>query len=302
MSSSLLNGFHTAWASQDPRTALKLSSQAPAFLKSQPSKAPSFPSSLFLKPETPELWLSYEKLFLACLRTGDDASAKECLRRLTDRFGANNHRILGLHGLYEEATAKNKGDLERILKAYEDALEKNPVNVPIAKRRIALLRSLNRPDEAIKALVALLEAFPTDGEAWVELSNLYRSQGLFSQAIFSLQEALLNAPNAWNLHARLGELLYTSAGASDSDDALKDMADSSTAKLGSMITGKTTSAARNENILPSRETLDQLNTLATDKLREIVAKQASKRDLDEELESELIAAQQLLDQDGATKA
>lgn len=129
MSAPLLNGFHTAWSSQDPRTALKLSQQAPAFLKSQPSKPLPFPSSLFFKSETPELWLSYEKLFLACLRTGDDASARECLKRLTDRFGANNYRILGLHGLYEEATAKNKADLERILGVYEETLEKNPVNV-----------------------------------------------------------------------------------------------------------------------------------------------------------------------------
>lgn len=51
------------------------------------------------------------------------------MKRLTDRFGANNYRILGLHGLYEEATAKNKADLERILGVYEETLEKNPVNV-----------------------------------------------------------------------------------------------------------------------------------------------------------------------------
>jgi tetratricopeptide (TPR) repeat protein len=104
-------------------------------------------------------------------------------------------------------------------------------NQPILKRRVALLRSLNRPTDAISALIQLLDAIPTDAEAWCELADLYQSQGLGSQAIFSLEEALLIAPNSWNvctphlhmlgfmshgqlisiiiqIHSRLGELLY----------------------------------------------------------------------------------------------
>jgi tetratricopeptide (TPR) repeat protein len=64
---------------------------------------------------------------------------------------------------------------------------------------VALLRSLQRPADAITALIKLLDAVPTDAEAWCELSDLYQSQGLSSQAIFSLEEALLIAPNAWNV-------------------------------------------------------------------------------------------------------
>lgn len=67
------------------------------------------------------------------------------------------------------------------------------------KRRVALLRSLNRHPDAIAALTQLLDAVPTDAEAWCELADLYQSQGLGSQAIFSLEEALLIAPNAWNV-------------------------------------------------------------------------------------------------------
>lgn len=64
---------------------------------------------------------------------------------------------------------------------------------------MALLRSLNRPSDAISALVKLVDAVPTDAEAWCELADLYQSQGLCLQAIFSLEEALLIAPNAWNV-------------------------------------------------------------------------------------------------------
>ena len=44
-----------------------------------------------------------------------------------------------------------------------------------------------------------MESFPTDIEAWSELSDLYFSQNLFPQAIFCLEEVLLISPNAWNV-------------------------------------------------------------------------------------------------------
>lgn len=67
------------------------------------------------------------------------------------------------------------------------------------KRRIALLRTLGRANDAIDALVELLDASPTDIEAWSELADLYLAQGLFSQAEYCLEEVLLVAPNAWNV-------------------------------------------------------------------------------------------------------
>jgi len=73
------------------------------------------------------------------------------------------------------------------------------ITQPIMKRRISLLQSLVRPAEAISALVELLESSPTDAEAWAELSSLYLSQGLHSQACFCLEEVLLTCPNAWNV-------------------------------------------------------------------------------------------------------
>lgn len=75
------------------------------------------------------------------------------------------------------------------------------VQQPILKRRIALLRSMNKYDEAVSALVDYLEAFPTDAEAWCELADLYQSNGMSAQAIFSLEEALLVTPNSWNVRS-----------------------------------------------------------------------------------------------------
>lgn len=58
---------------------------------------------------------------------------------------------------------------------------------------------MSRILEAIDALVELLDAFPTDAEAWCELADVYQSQAMYSQACFCLEEALLVSPNAWNV-------------------------------------------------------------------------------------------------------
>jgi tetratricopeptide (TPR) repeat protein len=75
------------------------------------------------------------------------------------------------------------------------------------KRRVAILRSMSREEDAISTLVEFVEAFPTDAEAWCELAELYQSQGMNEQAIFSLEEALLITPNSWNVGVTTWPLL-----------------------------------------------------------------------------------------------
>lgn len=73
--------------------------------------------------------MDYEILFLSCLWTRDDESARRCLERLTDRFGASNERVMGLKGMYDEAVAEDIGALERTLKGYESVLAEDPTNM-----------------------------------------------------------------------------------------------------------------------------------------------------------------------------
>jgi ER membrane protein complex subunit 2 len=47
--------------------------------------------------------------------------------------------------------------------------------------------------------VEFLESNSTDAEAWRELAELYHYQGMIAQAMYSIEEALLIAPNAWNV-------------------------------------------------------------------------------------------------------
>jgi hypothetical protein len=65
------------------------------------------------------------------------------------------------------------------------------------------LKSLSQTTEAITALTKLVDASPTDAEAWAELSDLYVGQGMYPQGIFALEEVLLITPNAWNVSTTL---------------------------------------------------------------------------------------------------
>ncbi|OJJ05352.1 hypothetical protein ASPVEDRAFT_55258 [Aspergillus versicolor CBS 583.65] len=200
-------------------TALHRSQQAPAILGQEGSGGLLSRWYTILDNDGSNYFDSLEKLFFSCLQSADDKSALLCLERLTHRFGPSHERIMALRSIYDEAIAEDNPSLERCLKKYDDILSQNPANLPILKRRITLLRSLSRPTESISSLIQLLGATPTDAEAWCELAELYHSQGMGAQAIFSLEEALLVVPHAWNVHARLGEILYIYAGSLE-DEAM----------------------------------------------------------------------------------
>ncbi|KAL0466780.1 hypothetical protein QR685DRAFT_449820 [Neurospora intermedia] len=294
-----------------PSEALQLAQQAPVVLQGSSS-------------ETVDQWATYENLLLACLRTGDDEAAAKCMDQLEARFGPDNERVMALRGLLSEAQAENNGELEAVLKQYDAILEGNSTNLPITKRRIALLRSMGRVSDAATALVQLLDFSPTDAEAWSELSDLYFTQGLYSQAIYALEEVLLLSPNAWNIHARLGEVQYMAATTSGSGgasqqkylaEALKRFARSIelcddylrgyyglklvTTRLLKEQAKQAKQTDDGEFTLPDSKTIERLDELATAKLSEIVRHSTLKdrgwRGYDER---EVAAARELLSQNG----
>ncbi|KAI9885895.1 MAG: hypothetical protein M1823_002320 [Watsoniomyces obsoletus] len=316
-----------------PFAALQMAQQAPQLLNRSSSVPSTFPFSILQAAESPEVWTAYEHLLLSCLRTRDDQTARRCLGQLTRRFGASNPRIMGLQGLYDEAVAKDQAALDSILRGYELKLTEDPTNMPVAKRRVALLRSLSRPEAAIEALVKLLDDSPADAEAWSELSDLYLSQGLYPQAIFSLEEVLLITPNAWNIHARMGEMMYLYATAKDSsvdhdsirrliesmrwfcrsvelcDDYLRGyyglkMATNRLVSLDARTLDAATAAksvdGSADQTPPSPGNVKRLNELASAKLAEIVKRSQKHSNRPGHDVAEVMAAKKLLDEDQAS--
>ncbi|KAF7585950.1 hypothetical protein BBP40_009834 [Aspergillus hancockii] len=222
---------------------------------------------------------------------------------------------MGLRGLYEEAVAETQSDLEDCLRKYDISLSENPLNLPTLKRRIALLRSMSRPADAITSLVELLRAVPTDAEAWCELSDLYQSQGMNSQAIFSLEEALLIVPNAWNIHARLGEVLYICASSTEAEVSLQylqrsiryfcrsvELCDDYLRGFYGLALATSLQLERDCSMSSSRDfsktskdKVEKLNIFSRRKLQEIVKQRSANHWLWEHAQSELIAAKELLD-------
>lgn len=296
----------------DPATVLNLSQKATFLLSKSSLKPKSQLLAIVSAVEEPLEWSELEQVFLACLRSGDDKSAHLCLERLTQRFGAGNYRIMALRGLYQEAKAENEEDLRRILQGYNEILKEDNMNTAIHKRRSALIRAVGKPTDALEALSHFVATFPSDAEAWSELSDLYQSQGMLNQAIFCTEEALLIAPNAWNLHARLGELNYLASQSSQdgATNAPKHLAESIQRFARSvelcqdyirgyyglkLATDKLTQAgaSKDPDALPM-ETVQRLNKLSVTKLTQIIKQSTSQTSGPRK--AELIAAQALLDE------
>ena len=112
------------------KEVLELAQQAPTILRKNPRAFSTSPLlALFTASETPELWIIYENLLLACLRIGDDVSAQEFLERLVIRFGGDNQRMMALMGLAQEAQATNNAEFEGILKGYDAILDDSEDNL-----------------------------------------------------------------------------------------------------------------------------------------------------------------------------
>ncbi|CAK7265367.1 Inositol phosphatase SIW14 [Sporothrix epigloea] len=315
-----------------PAQALTLSQSAPAVLRSLPNNVGKSALQTVASPiENHEVWISYENLLISCLRTGDLESAQECIRRLVDRFGDSNDRVMALQGLVREAEAEDDPkSLEAVLKSYDEILAKDSTNVPIHKRRIALLRSTKKISEAVAGLVTLLDFSPTDAEAWAELADVYLEQGLYAQAVYALEEVLVLTPNAWNMHAHLGEvqLMAASTGSGSNDaatqryaaEALKrfcrsielcddylrgfyglKLVTTFILKNASKWSKQIKTSSTEDFTLPDTETVQRLAQLATEKLSEIVRRNTAKEPhwsgYDE---AEIAAARELLAGETAT--
>jgi len=194
--------------------------------------------------------------------------------------------------------------------------------MPVSKRRIALLKTLGKTTEAITALNEFVDSSPTDAEAWAELADLYVTQGMYPQAIFALEEVLLITPYAWNIHARLGEILFMAGSTGDSsgdkylaeslrrfcrsielcDDYLRGYYGLKLATnklLTSLPQASRQSKSDSTLPLPDLKTVERLNETATAKLSEIVRRSVS-GECEGYDKGEVIAAKALLDS-GAAK-
>ena len=106
--------------------------------------------------------------------------AADCLKELIIHFDHDSFRLRRL----EAMRAEMYEDWDLALGLLEHILEEDDSNSQARKRKIAIHRARGENIEAINALSNYLEDFMYDGEAWMELCELYILEQDYTKATF----------------------------------------------------------------------------------------------------------------------
>ncbi|MFH4984197.1 hypothetical protein AB6A40_010906 [Gnathostoma spinigerum] len=154
-----------------------------------------------------ELWLIYEQVCIAALDCARLELAIECIQALHKKFPRSN-RVFKLQAMRFEAI----GRYTDALRMYDQLIEADPTNMSYRKRKVAVLIAQGNKQEAIRELTEYLKTFLNDNEAWLELSQLYLSEGDYARAAHCIEELLLSNPHNSLYLRRLAEIRYTQGG------------------------------------------------------------------------------------------
>jgi tetratricopeptide (TPR) repeat protein len=158
---------------------------------------------------------------VAALDCGCQLEAESYLLMLERQF-PDSLQVKTLRGMKMESEER----YEEALQWYDSLLEKNETNMPIRKRKIAILIAQKNVPKAIKALTEYLELFMSDEEAWLQLSELYLKGMDYRRAAFCVEELLVADPRNHLYHQHYAEMLYTMGGIENLDMARKYFAQS----------------------------------------------------------------------------
>ncbi|GAB0096541.1 ER membrane protein complex subunit 2 [Sergentomyia squamirostris] len=154
-----------------------------------------------------ERHLVLEQVIIASLDCYRILVAEECIKILSVEF-PGSLRVQKYRAMRLEALER----FDEALDLLDAIIRKDETNAAPRKRRIAILKARGRTAEAIKELCEYLKKFMSDQEAWHELCNLYLAEGDYAKAAFCMEEVLLHNPHSHLIHQRLGEIRYTMGG------------------------------------------------------------------------------------------
>lgn len=154
-----------------------------------------------------ERHLILEQVILAALDTARFDIATKCIKELSVEF-PGSMRVLKFKAMRLEALER----YDEAMDVLDAIIAKEETNAAARKRKIAILKARGQKVEAIKELNEYLKRFMSDQEAWHELCNLYLSESEFSKALFCMEEVLLHNPHSHLVHQRIAEIRYTMGG------------------------------------------------------------------------------------------
>ena len=139
-----------------------------------------------------ERWMILEQVVVAGFDTYNIDVVDACLKELSTMFDIDSsQRMRRLRAMKFE-----------MLERYDDALdildtilEEDDSNSQARKRKIAILKAQGENGKAITELVKYLKEFMADGEAWMELCDLYILEQEYAKAAFCCEELILQHPH-----------------------------------------------------------------------------------------------------------
>merc|ERR1711976_664094 len=150
-----------------------------------------------------------EQVIIAACDTHRDDIAEDCIKELSTMFDPNTSlRMLRIRSMYAEM--HEQYDLARDL--LDAIIEEDDSNSAARKRKIAILKAQGENGKAISELVKYLKDFMADGEAWMELSDLYVLEQDYAKAAFCCEELILQHPHNHLYYQRYAEIRYTQGG------------------------------------------------------------------------------------------
>ncbi|VDO11065.1 unnamed protein product [Rodentolepis nana] len=129
-----------------------------------------------------EKWIVLEQVLIAALDVHDFETAQTCLSHLRKRF-PESVRVKRLHGMLLEAS----NQFEEARSLYKEIIDAESTDIIARKRLVVIFKSQGLYNQAIEELNKYLKLFMADIEAWGELSDLYLAQGDFKHAAFCIK-------------------------------------------------------------------------------------------------------------------
>jgi len=132
-----------------------------------------------------------------------------CLKELSTMFDIDSsQRMRRLRAMKFEMFERYDDALDIL----DTILEEDDSNSQARKRKIAILKAQGENGKSIMELVKYLKEFMADGEAWMELCDLYILEQEYAKAAFCCEELILQHPHNHLYYQRYAEIRYTQGG------------------------------------------------------------------------------------------
>ena len=139
-----------------------------------------------------ERWMILEQVVVAGFDTHRQDIVDACLKELSTQFDLGSSlRMRRLRAMKAEMLEQ----YGKALDILDSILEEDDSNSQARKRKIAILKAQGENAKAISELVKYLKDFMADGEAWMELCDLYILEQDHAKAAFCCEELILQHPH-----------------------------------------------------------------------------------------------------------